>query len=119
MNNRSVFHSWFQLYPGSDRATRLSVAGGGVKLASLFLLAGAALATLALLVSAVQATAWAGFSPLFLLDELEDLILLPFLLWGAFAACRYAASVLQAKALLIHQMSSQGCPPSPQPTPED
>ena len=35
------------------------------------------------------------------MDELDDMVLLAFFLWGAFAACRFAASVLHAKAELL------------------
>lgn len=95
----------FYLYPESEKASRLSVIGGGIKILSIFLLVAAILYSLAMLVPGMRILFAAGFSTAiwFIVDELEDLIVGVFLLWGAFAICRYAACVLQAKANLLVQ----------------
>ena len=96
-------HPWFQLYPEHHGASRCSIAGGGVKLLSLFILAAAILYSLALLLCGFRVASAAGLGTalVFLMDELDDMVLLAFFLWGAFAACRFAASVLHAKAELL------------------
>ena len=99
---------WFQLYPESDRASNLSIAGGAVKLFSLLLVIAASAATLALLLAGLRLTAAAGISTalIFLLDELGEGVFLAFFLWGAVLACRYAACVLQSKAELLARSQS-------------
>ena len=52
--------SWFQLYPESNRASNLSIAGGAVRLLSLLLLIAAIGATLVLLLAGARLTAAAG-----------------------------------------------------------
>ena len=89
---------WFELYPDSDAASRLSIAGGAVKLLSILVLVAAVLYSLTVL--------WMLFrvGPGGVLDE----GFLPlFVLWGLFAACRYAASVLQAKAGLLARSNGE------------
>ena len=91
--------SWFQLYPESNRASNLSIAGGAVRLLSLLLLIAAIGATLVLLLAGARLTAAAGVGTalIFLLDELGEGVFLAFFLWGAVLVCRYAACVLQSK----------------------
>ena len=62
--------SWFQLYPESNRASNLSIAGGAVRLLSLLLLIAAIGATLVLLLAGARLTAAAGVGTalIFLLD---------------------------------------------------
>ena len=95
----------FRLDPENSRASRLSVAGGALKLLSLLMLAAAVLGTLALLAAMIQLTVSAGFAAALylLLDELEELPAMVFLLWILFAGCRFAAGVLQAKSGLLSQ----------------
>lgn len=95
----------FHLDPENSRASRLSIAGGALKLLSLLMLAAAVLGTLALLAAVIQLTVSAGFAMALhlLLDELEELPALLFLLWVFFAACWFAAGVLHAKSGLLSQ----------------
>ena len=95
--------SWFQLYPESNRASNLSIAGGAVRLLSLLFLIAAIGATLVLLLAGARLTAAAGVGTalIFLLDELGEGVFLAFFLWGAVLVCRYAACVLQSKAELL------------------
>ena len=97
--------AWFQLYPGSSAASNLSIAGGAVKLLSVLLVIAALLCTSALALSGLRVTlaGGPGTAFIFLMDELDDEVFTAFLLWGAVAACRYAASVLQGKAELLAQ----------------
>ena len=76
--------SWFQLYPESNRASNLSIAGGAVRLLSLLLLIAAIGATLVLLLAGARLTAAAGVGTalIFLLDELGEGMFLAFFLWG-------------------------------------
>lgn len=103
----------FQLYPDSDAASRLSVAGGGVKLLSTLVLVAAILYSAAALWVALRVTmAWGlGGAMHHLLDDAEEGLFGLFVLWGLFAACRYAASVLQAKAQLLAQSGKGGAEP--------
>ena len=95
--------AWFRLYPGNQKSSRLSVAAGGVKLCSILLLIAAIPCSLAIVLAGIRIMAVGGLSTtlIFLLDELDEVVFGTFLLWGAFAACRYAACVLQAKAELL------------------
>ena len=96
---------WFQLYAGHPTASNLSIAGGAVKLFSLFLLIAAVLSTLALLLAGLRLTmaGGPGTALIFLMDEMDDLLLAAFFLWSGVAVCRYAACVLQSKAALYAQ----------------
>ena len=111
----------FRLNPENPRASRLSVAGGGLKLLSLLVLAAAALGTLALAAALIQMTVSAGFAAALylLLDELEELPAMVFLLWILFASCRFAAGVLQAKAGLLSRPEPAEPRPSSSPAPRD
>ena len=95
----------FHLYPENDAASRLSVAGGGVKLLSTLVLVAAILYSAAALWVILRVTmAWGmGGALHHLLDDAEEGLFGLFVLWGLFAACRYAASVLQAKAKMLAQ----------------
>lgn len=96
-------HSWFTLYETHPKATNLSMAGGGVKLLSLLLLIAAIPCTLALLLAAgrIGAVSSAGTALIYLMDEMDELLLGTFFLWAAVVVCRYAACVLQSKAKLL------------------
>lgn len=98
-NKNPLFH----LYPENSKAFKLSVIGGGVKLLSLFLLVAAILYTIALLIPGFRVAFAGGVATalLFVVDELDDVVFGAFFLWGAFAVCRYAACVLQARAQLL------------------
>ena len=76
--------SWFQLYPESNRASNLSIAGGAVRLLSLLLLIAAIGATLVLLLAGARLTAAAGVGTalIFLLDELGRACSWPSSLWA-------------------------------------
>ncbi len=94
---------WFTLYPGHPKASNLSILSGGVKLVSLLLLIGAALASLAVLAVGVRLALVGGLGTAlsFLLGELDEELFLAFFLWCAVAVCRYLAAVLSAKAALL------------------
>lgn len=94
---------WFKLYADQPKASNLSIAGGAVKLLSIFLMVAAILYTLALLLSGFRIAAAGGIGTafIFLMDELDDQLFAAFLLWGMVAGCRYVASVLQEKADLL------------------
>ena len=107
---------WFQLYPDHQQASRLSIAGGGVRLLSFFVLAAACLYTLALLMAGFRIVVAGGLGTafLFLMDEMDEMLFGAFFLWGAFAVCRFAVSVLHAKAELLAR-SVQPEPQQPAP----
>jgi len=96
---------WFQLYPDSDAASRLSVAGGAVKLLSILVLVAASLYSLAALWLLFRVGL--GGVLHYMLDDWDEGFLPLFVLWGLFAACRYAASVLQAKAGLLARSNGE------------
>lgn len=102
---------WFHLYHGNSAASNLSIAGGAVKLLSVLFLIAAILCTLALVLSGLRVTmaGGPGTAFIFLMDELDDELFTAFLLWGAVAACRYTASVLQGKAELMAQPDQTEC----------
>lgn len=54
---------WFTLYPGHPKASNLSILSGGVKLVSLLLLIGAALASLPCWPWGCGWPCWAGWAP--------------------------------------------------------
>lgn len=95
--------TWFQLYPENNRASNLSIAGGAVRLLSLLLLAAAAAVTLLLLLTGLRLSLAAGMGTalIFLLDEMDEEVLLAFFLWGMVLACGYAACVLRSKAQML------------------
>lgn len=95
----------FRLYADHPHASNLSIAGGAAKLLSVFLMVAAIPCTLALLLSAFRITMAGGFGTalIFLMDELDDELVMAFFLWGTVVACRYVASVLQEKADLLVQ----------------
>ncbi len=95
--------SLFQLYEGNNRASNLSIAGGGVRMLSVLFLVIAILYTLALLIPGfrIASAGGVGTALLFIIDELSGMVIGVFLLWAVFAACRYTARVLQAKAELL------------------
>lgn len=105
---------WFHLYPDNDRASRLSVAGGGVKVLSILVLVAAILCSAAALWMVLRATlAWGmGGALHHLLDDGEESVFGLFVLWGLFAACQYASSVLQAKAQLLARSGREEEAPS-------
>ena len=105
---------WFHLYPDNDRASRLSVAGGGVKVLSILVLVAALLCSAAALWTVLRMTfAWGmGGALHHLLDDGEEGVFGLFVLWGLFAACRYTSSVLQAKAQLLAQSGGERREPS-------
>lgn len=94
---------WFRLYADQPKASNLSIAGGALRLLSIFLMAAAIPCTLALLLSGFRITMAGGVGTalIFLMDELDDELMMAFFLWGMAAAGRYAASVLQEKAELL------------------
>ena len=102
--------SWFTLYETDPKATNLSMAGGGVKLLSILLAIAAIPCTLALVLAAARigAVSSAGTALIYLLDEMDELLVGTFFLWAAVVVCRYAACVLQSKA----QMRTAGQPVS-------
>lgn len=97
----------FQLYPDQPHASNLSIAAGAAKLLSVFLMVAAIPCTLALFLSAFRITMAGGLGTalIFIMDELDDELVMAFLLWGAVIACRYVASVLQEKANLLGQQN--------------
>lgn len=102
--------SWFHLYPDHPTASRLSIIGGGVRLASIFLLVVAILYTLVLGYAVLRILLASGFDAtiFFLMEDLGEMVFGAFFLWGAFAVCRFAISVLYAKAeLLAHTAQLQ------------
>ena len=113
--------SWFQLYPESNRASNLSIAGGAVRLLSLLLLIAAIGATLVLLLAGARLTAAAGVGSalIFLLDELGEGVFLAFFLWGAVLVCRYAACVLQSKAELLARPREAAAEPAADTAPAE
>jgi len=90
----------YNLYPNSPTATNLSMVGGGVRLVALMLLAGAVLGTLALVLISYRPLA-GGMSLLWLLDELDDALLLVLALWCGAAVCGYTAGALRSKARML------------------
>ena len=90
---------WFQTYEENPTATNLSMAGGGARLLSILLLIAAIPCTVAVLmaVARVSMVGSVGTALIFLMDEMDDLLL------AALAVCRYAACVLQSKAALYAQ----------------
>ncbi len=95
----------FRLYADHPHASNLSIAGGAAKLLSMLFIVAAIPCTLALLLSAFRITMAGGFGTalIFLMDELDDELVMAFLLWSAVVACRYVANVLQEKANLLVQ----------------
>ena len=93
-------HSWFTLYETDPKATNLSMAAGGVKLLSLLLAIAAIPCTLALVLAAgrIGAVSPAGTALIYLMDEMDELLVGTFFLWAAVVVCRYAACILQSKA---------------------
>ena len=104
--------SWFQLYPESNRASNLSIAGGAVRLLSLLLLIAAIGATLVLLLAGARLTAAAGVGTalIFLLDELGE---------GVFLAFFHAACVLQSKAELLARPREAAAEPAADTAPAE
>ena len=96
---------WFQTYEENPTATNLSMAGGGARLLSILLLIAAIPCTVAVLmaVARVSMVGSVGTALIFLMDEMDDLLLAAFFLWSGVAVCRYAACVLQSKAALYAQ----------------
>ena len=93
---------WFELYPDSDAASRLSIAGGAVKLLSILVLVAAVLYSLTVLFRVGP-----GGVLHHMMDDWDEGFLPLFVLWGLFAACRYAVSVLQAKAGLLARSNGE------------
>lgn len=95
--------SWFTLYESDPKATNLSMAGGGVKLLSILLLIAAIPCTLALILAAgrIGAVSSMGTALIYLMDEMDELLVGTFFLWAAVVVCRYAACVLQSKAQML------------------
>lgn len=106
--------SWFTLYETDPKATNLSMAGGGVKLLSILLLIAAIPCTLALILAAARigAVSTAGTVLIYLMDEMDELLVGTFFLWAAVVVCRYAACVLQSKAQM--RAASQPAPAQPE-----
>ena len=98
----------FSVYPGNPTATHLSMAAGGVRLLSWVVCIAAALTTLAALLAAFQILSLAGFRHglYYLLDEMDEELILAFGLWCGFAVLRYAAAVLRAKITMLTQETS-------------
>lgn len=96
---------WFQTYEENPTATNLSMAGGGARLLSILLLIAAIPCTVAVLmaVARVSMVGSVGTALIFLMDEMDDLLLAAFFLWSGVAVCRYATCVLQSKAALYAQ----------------
>ena len=92
---------WFQTYEENPTATNLSMAGGGARLLSILLLIAAIPCTVAVLMAVARVSM--GTALIFLMDEMDDLLLAAFFLWSGVAVCRYAACVLQSKAALYAQ----------------
>ena len=96
---------WFELYPDSDAASRLSIAGGAVKLLSILVLVAAVLYSLTVLWMLLRVGP--GGILHHMMDDWDEGFLPLFVLGGLFAACRYAASVLQAKASLLARSNGE------------
>lgn len=103
----------FSVYPNNPRATHLSMAAGGVRLLSWAVCIAAAVSTLAALLPASRILSMAGFQHGFyyLLDEMDEELIMAFGLWCCFAVLRYAAAVLQAKITMLTQEGTTGLQP--------
>lgn len=88
------------VYPNQPAATNLALASGGVRLLSWLVLIAAIGSTLLALIPAVQVLSMAGLphGMYYILDELDEVMLLAFALWCVFAVLRYAAAVMRIKA---------------------
>lgn len=89
----------FSVYSNNPTATNLSMIAGGVRLLSWLVLAAAAVSTLLILFPAVRVISQAGLNHglYYLLDELDEVLVLAFGLWCVFAVLRYGAAVIEAK----------------------
>ncbi|MBM6830370.1 hypothetical protein H9X85_09075 [Anaerotignum lactatifermentans] len=96
-------HPWFQVYKENQKATHLSMAGGGARLLALLLTVAAVpvTAVLGMILFRMVTTAGPGMAWFFLLEEMEEPLLLAFLLWSGAILLRYGAAVCRAKAEMM------------------
>lgn len=94
---------WFQTYEENPTATNLSMAGGGARLLSILLLIAAIPCTVAVLmaVARVSMVGSVGTALIFLMDEMDDLLLAAFFLWSGVAVCRYAPVFCKVRRLCM------------------
>ena len=94
------FKSLFKIYPDNSLSTNLSIAGGGIKLLSLIILAAAIPSTAAVIISALKLISASGISTalIFIMDELDDLVFFVFSVWTIFILLRYISYALYVKA---------------------
>lgn len=109
MNNQNSF----SVYPNNPTATHLSMAAGGVRLLSWVACIAAAVSTLMILLPASRILSMAGFQHgiYYLLDEMDEVLIMAFGLWCCFAALRYAAAVLRAKITMLTQETTNDLQP--------
>ena len=102
----------FSVYPNNPTATHPSMAAGGVRLLSWVVCVAAAMSTLMALLPASRILSMAGFHHgfYFLLDEVDEELILAFGLWCCFAVLRYAAAVLRAKISMLTQETANTLP---------
>ena len=98
---------WFTIYPQNRQATNLSIASGGVRLISILLLLASIPVLLSVIVmgSRIASAGGIGNTIFYLMEEMDDEVMMAFGLWCAAAVFRYAASVLSAKAGLLQSGS--------------
>lgn len=91
---------WFEIYENDRKATHFSMAGGGARLLALLLTVAAVPVTILLLFAAFRmfSTLGMGRAWFFLLEELDEMLLMVFMMWSAVILLRYAAHVFWAKA---------------------
>lgn len=100
----------FSVYSDNPTATNLSMIAGGIRLLSWLVLIAAAASTLLALFPAVRVISLAGLNHgmYYILDELDEVLILTFGLWCVFAVLRYGAAVIQAKVgQLVTDLVSQ------------
>lgn len=100
---------WFAVYPDDKKATHFSMAGGGARLLALLLTAAAALATIALFFMGFRMVSefGAGTALFFLLDEMDEMLLMVFMMWSGVVVLRYLAHVFSAKAEMAADRESR------------
>ena len=104
----------FTVYPQNRQATNLSIVSGGARLLSILLLLASIPALIAVLVMIFRLASFGGLDNivLYMIEEMDDELVMTFGLWCAAAVCRYAASVLSAKAELLSAPAAQQSEPA-------
>lgn len=100
----------FSVYSNNPTATNLSMIAGGIRLLSWPVLIAAVISTLLALFPAVRVISLAGLTHglYYILDELDEVLILAFGLWCVFAVLRYGAAVIEAKVgQLVTDLASQ------------